>query len=349
MPEASSIALLIDIENVQSEQFDVGILADYLTERGRLVVRRAYGGHPQLAPFHRQCSKFSIEMASQPANTSGKNGADIRLVVEAMELALTRPHIDTFAIVSGDSDFLPLVGKLQELGKRVIVIANHSKASKRLQQLCDEYLPASQFQPRGPKVKSLGTDSDTQPTRGKVVKRASPPPQTGQPSSLAPELLYKVFWAQRLTKAFELQRGLNRPLTLSALVASFRALFPQGCPSQYGFPSKGPWKRLLQAMQDRGLLTMTLSDDRSTWSIEFAPQFVQLASGHPKPVRFDEALASRVARYQQVPTSTAPRSTVSPRLTVFNESSAGERRQPTLFDTGDRPETSDNDRERELD
>lgn len=349
MSEATSIALLIDTENVQSDQFDVGSLTDYLTERGRLVVRRAYGGHPQLAPFHRQYSKYCIEMASQPANNSGKNGADIRLVVDAMELALTRPHINTFAIVSGDSDFLPLVGKLQELGKRVIVIANQSKASKRLQQLCDEYVPASQFQPSQPGRKSQDADAGSQSTQSKVAKGTHQLAPSKQPSSIAPELLYKVFWAQRLSKASELQRGLNRPLSLSALVASFRALFPQACPTQYGFPSKGRWKRLLLAMQDRGLLTMNLSENRSTWSIEFTPQFVQLASSHPKPARFDEAVASRVSRFQQIPASTAPHRSVGPRLTVFNEPSVGEQKQPTLFDTGELQETAASDREQEFD
>jgi len=122
-------------------RFDVRLLVQRVLEKGKVVVKRAYADwhyyKEHMTPLH----ESAIELIEVPSpRISGKNSADIRLVVDAIDLCYAKTHIDTFVIVSGDSDFSPLVSKLRENDKRVIGIGVKSSTSKLLIGNCDEFL-----------------------------------------------------------------------------------------------------------------------------------------------------------------------------------------------------------------
>lgn len=143
----ANLALFIDFDNValgardSRMRFDVRLLVQRVLEKGKVVVKRAYADwhhyKEHMTPLH----ESAIELIEVPSpRISGKNSADIRLVVDAIDLCYAKGHIDTFVIVSGDSDFSPLVSKLRENDKRVIGIGVKSSTSNLLVSNCDEFL-----------------------------------------------------------------------------------------------------------------------------------------------------------------------------------------------------------------
>ena len=144
------IALFLDYENLAIgardglgvAPFDFGPVADALAERGRVVSRRAYADWSYFGDDRRLLARASVELIEIPQRIGGsrKNAADIKMAVDAIELAYERGFITTFAIGTGDSDFTPLVHKLRELDKRVIGIGVQSSTSALLPPACDEFL-----------------------------------------------------------------------------------------------------------------------------------------------------------------------------------------------------------------
>jgi len=144
------IALFLDYENLAIgardglgvSPFDFGPIADALAERGRIVVRRAYADWSYFDEDRRLLARAQVELIEIPQRmgASRKNAADIKMAVDAVQLAFERDFITTFAIGTGDSDFTPLVHKLRELDKRVIGIGVQSSTSALLPPACDEFL-----------------------------------------------------------------------------------------------------------------------------------------------------------------------------------------------------------------
>ncbi len=144
------IALFLDYENLAIgardglgvAPFDFGPIADALAERGRVVARRAYADWSNFDEDRRLLARAQVELIEIPQRmgASRKNAADIKMVVDAIEMAFARSFITTFAIGTGDSDFTPLVHKLRELDKRVIGIGVQSSTSALLPPACDEFL-----------------------------------------------------------------------------------------------------------------------------------------------------------------------------------------------------------------
>jgi uncharacterized protein (TIGR00288 family) len=142
------LAVYIDHENVAIGARSVGLrfdpkpLTDALAERGRLITRRAYADWNLFREDRRGMVDANVELIEIPQRSDSvrKNAADIQMAVDAMELALTRDFVSTFVIVSGDSDFTPLVGKLRELNKRVIGVGVKGSTSAMLPGSCDEFL-----------------------------------------------------------------------------------------------------------------------------------------------------------------------------------------------------------------
>ncbi len=142
-----TIAVFIDLENLamgfqhSKNTFAIDKVLERLLEKGKLIVKKAYADWSRFpvytAPFH----ESAIELIEIPRRAmTGKNSADIRLVVDAMDLAWSKSHIDTFVIVSGDSDFSPLVSKLKENGKHVIGLGMRGSTSELLSDNCDEFI-----------------------------------------------------------------------------------------------------------------------------------------------------------------------------------------------------------------
>ncbi len=124
-----------------AELFDMKRVLERLVEKGKIVAKRAYADWARFPEYVTPLHELGIELTEIPERgMTGKNSADIRLVVDAMELSYTKEHIDTFCIVSGDSDFTPLVGKLKENGKTVIGLGMKDSTSDLLAANCDEFI-----------------------------------------------------------------------------------------------------------------------------------------------------------------------------------------------------------------
>lgn len=142
------IAVFVDFENLaigsrnmQSGAFQIRLVLKRLLEKGRIVFKRAYCDWQNYADAVRDFHTQGIELIDIPqSKMSGKNSADIRMVVDAVDLCYAKQHIDIFALVSGDSDFSPLVSKLKENNKRVIGCGIKSSTSNLLIANCDEFI-----------------------------------------------------------------------------------------------------------------------------------------------------------------------------------------------------------------
>jgi uncharacterized protein (TIGR00288 family) len=139
------IALLIDFDNVvlgiDDPGFDVELVVNALRERGTIVMGRVYGDWYRHNRHRRKLMEQGLELVETPAfGPVIKNSADIRIALDGLEIGMTMPHIDTFCLVSGDSDFLPLVKKLQSLGKQVLVICGNRFTSDMLRRNCNEFI-----------------------------------------------------------------------------------------------------------------------------------------------------------------------------------------------------------------
>ena len=142
-----SLAIFIDFENLalgfhgRRDRFDIERVLERLVEKGKIVCKKAYADWSRFSSFTTQLHEAAIELIEIPRRAqSGKNSADIRLCVDAMDLSYSKEHIDTFVIVSGDSDFSPLVSKLKELGKHVIGLGMQESTSDLLRDNCDEFI-----------------------------------------------------------------------------------------------------------------------------------------------------------------------------------------------------------------
>jgi uncharacterized protein (TIGR00288 family) len=142
-----SLAVFIDFENLalgfqnRRDRFDIGRVLERLVEKGKVVVKKAYADWSRFGPYTQPLHEAAIELIEIPKRSqTGKNSADIRMCVDAMDLAYNKDHIDTFVIVSGDSDFSPLVSKLKENGKHVIGLGTQDSTSELLRDNCDEFI-----------------------------------------------------------------------------------------------------------------------------------------------------------------------------------------------------------------
>jgi uncharacterized protein (TIGR00288 family) len=148
MPDIDkSLAVFIDFENLalgfqnRRDRFDIGRVLERLVEKGKIVVKKAYADWSRFGGYTQPLHEAAIELIEIPKRSqTGKNSADIRLCVDAMDMAYSKDHIDTFVIVSGDSDFSPLVSKLKENGKHVIGLGAQDSTSELLRDNCDEFI-----------------------------------------------------------------------------------------------------------------------------------------------------------------------------------------------------------------
>ncbi|MDH3646690.1 MAG: NYN domain-containing protein [Gammaproteobacteria bacterium] len=147
MADEALIAVFIDYENLalgvrdMKAKFRIDLIMKRLLEKGRVVYKRAYCDWSSYRGEEREMHTHGIELMDIPrSKVSGKNSADIRMVVDAIDLCYSKDHIDTFALVSGDSDFSPLVSKLKENHRRVIGCGVKSSTSDLLIANCDEFI-----------------------------------------------------------------------------------------------------------------------------------------------------------------------------------------------------------------
>ena len=142
------IAFYLDFENIalgvkekKKLRFDIELMLQRLLEKGKILVKRAYADWSRYKTYSQDLHSAAIELIEIPQRSySGKNSADIRLTVDAMDLCYSKDHVDTFAIASGDSDFSPLVSKLRENAKYVIGLGVKNSTSDLLVENCDEFI-----------------------------------------------------------------------------------------------------------------------------------------------------------------------------------------------------------------
>jgi len=147
-PEITNMALFCDFENIalgvrdaKYSQFDISKVLERLLLKGSIVVKKAYCDWERYKDFKAPMHEAAFELIDIPhVRQSGKNSADIRMVVDALDLCYTKAHVDTFVVISGDSDFSPLVSKLRENNKHVIGIGVKAATSDLLAANCDEFI-----------------------------------------------------------------------------------------------------------------------------------------------------------------------------------------------------------------
>jgi uncharacterized protein (TIGR00288 family) len=146
-----TLAVFIDFENLalgftkgkssKGVKFDINKALERLLEKGKIIVKKAYADWGRFSDYKQPCHEAAVELIEIPKRfMTGKNSADIRLAVDAIDLSYSKEHIDTFVIISGDSDFSPLVSKLKENGKYVIGMGMKDSTSELLLNNCDEFI-----------------------------------------------------------------------------------------------------------------------------------------------------------------------------------------------------------------
>src|SRR5579862_965589 len=170
MQEKLNIAVFVDYDNIEigvkstlRREFDVSLPLDALKERGDLVAKFAYANRGRQEGAARSMAENAVQMVQRlPSPRGDKNGGDINLALDALEMAFTHEHVNAFAIISGDSDFIPLVNKLKEYGKTVFVVGGKAFTSTILQQNCHEFVSYESL---------LATDSDRHEPRERQQQR----------------------------------------------------------------------------------------------------------------------------------------------------------------------------------
>ncbi len=178
MQEKLNIAVFVDYDNIEigvkstlRREFDVSLPLDALKERGDLVAKFAYANWGRQEGAARSMAENAVQMVQRlPSPRGDKNGGDINLALDALEMAFTHPHVNAFAIVSGDSDFIPLVNKLKEYGKTVFVVGGKAFTSTILQQNCHEFVSYESL---------LSEDRGETRERPPRQQQAGQPPQVG--------------------------------------------------------------------------------------------------------------------------------------------------------------------------
>src|SRR4051812_33969617 len=271
-PTERRIALFIDFENlvtntgISASNFDLQPAMDRLIEKGKVIFRRAYCDWSRFREAKSSLHELGVELIDVPPSTrAGKNAADMRLVIDALELCYAREHIDTYVIASGDSDFCPLAHKLRENDRRVIGLAVKEATSPMFVKACDEFIylrPQSQAQPReedrSPRAHSGRRGhggSDAKP-RGEGRSSRSGggggPAKRGQIPDNAREIVSSL--VARATG----------PLNPSFLKEAIVRKQPDFDERDHGFST---FSRLLEAMEEEGMLKLQQLKGGRQWYV----------------------------------------------------------------------------------
>ncbi len=247
--ETRNMALFCDFENIalgvrdaKYEKFDVSKVLERLLLKGNIVVKKAYCDWDRYRDFKKAMHEAAFELIEIPhVRMSGKNSADIRMVVDALDLCYTKSHVDTFVIISGDSDFSPLVSKLRENDKTVIGIGVKQSSSDLLISNCDEFIYYD----------DLVREKAKKQTRKKAARApqgaAPAAAQDGDRKQEALDLMMET------VEALSAERGAEEKLWGSMVKQALKRRNPGFNESYYGFRSFG---KLLDEAEARRLLEL---------------------------------------------------------------------------------------------
>ena len=252
-PEVTNMAVFCDFENIalgvqdaKYEQFDIGKVLERLLLKGSIVVKKAYCDWERYKAFKAPMHEASFELIEIPhVRQSGKNSADIRMVVDALDLCYTKAHVETFVIISGDSDFSPLVSKLRENNKDVIGVGVKNSTSDLLIANCDEFifyddLVREKKRPAG--EESRGTTVERAPTRVRAAKKGDE-----ERRQEAVDLITAT------VDALFAERGAEEKIWGSMVKQALKRRKPGFAESYYGFRS---FNGLLEEAERRGVLAL---------------------------------------------------------------------------------------------
>jgi uncharacterized protein (TIGR00288 family) len=259
MSDEDNLALFCDFENIalgvkdaKYAKFDIQLVLERLLVKGSIVTKKAYCDWDRYKQFKATMHEAAFELIEIPhVRMSGKNSADIRMVVDALDLCYTKAHIDTFVIISGDSDFSPLVSKLRENAKTVIGVGVKNSTSDLLIANCDEFIfyddLAATTEPDPPvtkksKTRKSGTKKKTKKTTAKTDRKQE-----------AIDLVVDT------TEALYSERGDRSKLWGSMIKQTLKRRMPQFNEAYYGF---GSFNEVLEEAQSRELIKLEL-DERS--------------------------------------------------------------------------------------
>ena len=258
--EIKNMALFCDFENVaigvkdsKHAKFDIQKVLERLLLKGSIVVKKAYCDWERYKEFKKVMHEAAFELIEIPhVRQSGKNSADIRMVVDALDLCYTKSHVETFVIISGDSDFSPLVSKLRENNKVVIGCGVKNSSSDLLIANCDEFIYYDDLvrEEEAKKKKSKKTTAKPSPGR-KPKKGASKTPETKKQDAV--DLVVET------VEALIAERGEADKIWGSMVKQALKRRKPGFNESYYGFRSFG---QLIEYGQSRGLLELE-KDERS--------------------------------------------------------------------------------------
>jgi len=259
-PETRNLALFCDFENValgvreaKYAQFDINKVLERLLLKGNIVVKKAYCDWERYKEFRAAMHYASFELIEVPhVSQSGKNSADIRMVVDALDLCYTKSHVDTFVIISGDSDFSPLVSKLRENNKTVIGVGVKDSTSNLLIANCDEFiyyddLVRVQKAKQAPKKK----------TEQKPATASAPKPKPKKTEADKKQEAFDL--VHETVEAMTTERGEDEKLWGSMVKQALKRRMPGFNENYYGFKS---FNALLEEAKARGVLELA-HDEKS--------------------------------------------------------------------------------------
>jgi len=244
-PETRSMALFCDFENValgvqdaKYDKFDINRVLERLLLKGSIVVKKAYCDWQRYKDFKAPMHGASFELIEIPhVRQSGKNSADIRMVVDALDLCYTKGHVDTFVIISGDSDFSPLVSKLRENAKVVIGVGVKNSTSDLLIANCDEFIYYD----------DLVREEETKRRAAKKRKETAATPAGGEKQQEAFDLVIETL------QALIAERGEGEKIWGSMVKQALKRRKPGFNESYYGFRA---FSDLLQEAKKRKLVVL---------------------------------------------------------------------------------------------
>lgn len=260
--KTENLALFCDFENIalgardaKYDAFDMRKVVERLLLKGSIVVKKAYCDWDRYKEFKRPMHEAAFEMIEIPhVRQSGKNSADIRMVVDALDLCYTKSHVDTFVIISGDSDFSPLVSKLRENNKVVIGVGVKGSSSDLLIANCDEFIYYDDLVRETKKPAGRGRRAATPATPS-----AKAPPPTSDKQQEALDLVMET------VDALSKERGEDEKVWGSMVKQALKRRKPGFSESYHGFRTFG---QLLEEAQKRGLLKLELDEKSGGYIIK---------------------------------------------------------------------------------
>ena len=258
------MAVFLDLENIalgardaKFPSFDIEKVLERLLLKGHIVVKKAYCDFDRYKDFKRGLHEAAFELIEIPhVRQSGKNSADIRMVVDALDLCYTKGHVDTFVILSGDSDFSPLVSKLRENAKTVIGVGVKNSTSDLFINNCDEFIYYDDLVRKEP---SKARRRSTATARAPAVSAESPPVETTAAENKGPDLSDALELIVETLEALAEERGGSEPIWGSMIKQAIKRRHPGFNERAYGFRS---FNDLLADGEKRGLLALR-ADEKS--------------------------------------------------------------------------------------